>query len=532
MGDHGRVSRQSAYYSLGYWRQEDLWTTFARVAERQPDHVALMADDRPITYRELALASRRLGAGLRARGVRQGDAVALQARNSIESVVGLLGCLWLGAVVIPVPPIFSVNQLTTIIQHAHPRVAMALADPHEARRVLEAARSTGSTELLVVADELSGEPDTVAWSELFRDDHRDRVPVSPDVPIFVAFSSGSTGTPKGVMHSANTLRYTGETVGRLHQVTPADTCLVVCEYGFIGSTVFGALLGLLAGATTVLMRRWDPDQALALIEKHRVTYSLMMPTHTYDILESPRLAHTDVSSFWRANLPGLTRERRVEAIARFCPKPLQMYGLSECLGNTTNAVTDDLEKILATDGRPLPGTEMRIVEEDGKVLPPGQVGAVELRGPSLFLGYHGNERLTAEAMTADGFYRTGDRGWLDPEGYMTYGGRSKDIIRRGTVTIIPGDVEAVLLTHPRIKDVALVGLPDERLGERACACVITKDGRPITLEEITSFLQGQSMARYQWPEHVIAMAEFPRTPSLKVKKPELVQQILAAGLHG
>jgi cyclohexanecarboxylate-CoA ligase len=148
-----------------------------------------------------------------------------------------------------------------------------------------------------------------------------------------------------------------------------------------------------------------------------------------------------------------------------------------------------------------------------------------VRGPSRFLGYYGAPDLTAEAITAQGWYRTGDLGWLDESGCITFVAREKDIIRRGGLTIVPGDLEATLMAHPRIEHVAVVGLPDDRLGERACACVITHDDAPITLAELTDFLEQRGVARYTWPERVELFTTFPRSASLKVQKRALVEQL-------
>jgi non-ribosomal peptide synthetase component E (peptide arylation enzyme) len=175
----------------------------------------------------------------------------------------------------------------------------------------------------------------------------------------------------------------------------------------------------------------------------------------------------------------------------------------------------------------LPGTELLICDDDDRPLPSGAHGNILVRGPNRFLGYYRNEALNRDSLTADGHFRTGDVGFLDAAGFMTFVTRSKDIIRRGGVTITPADIEAALRPHPRISDVAVIGLPDPRLGERACACVITRDGRDIALQELTDFLQTRAFARYLWPESVVACDSFPRTPSLKVQKNELRKQVLA-----
>ncbi len=222
---------------------------------------------------------------------------------------------------------------------------------------------------------------------------------------------------------------------------------------------------------------------------------------------------------------GLPPERRSEIRRRLCPNPFPGYGMSECLGNSSCGPKDDPAKTLNRDGMPYPGTELLILGDDGKPARAGEAGAILVRGPSRCLGYFRAPELTRAAFTADGFFRTGDRGMLDEDGYLTFLSREKDIIRRGSVTIVPNEVEAALMTHANIRRVALVGLPDARLGERACACVITRDGAPIGLDALTQHLASRAVARYMWPERVEQFAEFPLTPSLKVRKPALIEAI-------
>ena len=204
-----------------------------------------------------------------------------------------------------------------------------------------------------------------------------------------------------------------------------------------------------------------------------------------------------------------------------------MYGMSESPAHVTGSTDDDLENLRTTEGRTLPGTELLICDDEDRPVPAGTHGNILVRGPNRFLGYYQNEALNRTSLTRDGFFRTGDVGFLDEAGFMTFVTRSKDIIRRGGVTITPSDVETALRAHPRIADVAVIGLPDPRLGERACACVITRDGKNMSLSELTEFLAGIAFARYLWPEAVAICQSFPRTPSLKVQKNELRRQVMA-----
>jgi acyl-CoA synthetase (AMP-forming)/AMP-acid ligase II len=425
------------------------------------------------------------------------------------------------------PPMFSARQIGEIIASTQARAVVGLGEPVEIERVVEAAR-TQRLQTVVSLDAYARGSGTTAWSDFLNSATpiRERKAHSPDVPSLLIFSSGTTGAPKGVIHSTNTLRYTVEAYSKLQHIGPGDTSLVVCAFGFVGSSILGIYLSFLAGCRTVLLRTWDVDQALDLIRIYRVTHLLLMPTHALDILNSSRLDTTDCSSLTRGVVAGISEAHRLDVRSRLCARPFPMYGMSESPGHVTGSMDDDWGRLRTSEGRCLPGTEMLICDEDSHPLPANTPGNILVRGPNRFLGYYRAEQLTADAITADGYFRTGDIGSLDADGYMTFVSRSKDIIRRGGVTITPSEIETVLRTHPRIADAAVIALPDARFGERACACVITRDSQDLSLAEVTQYLEGKGLARYLWPETVQRCDSFPRTPSLKVQKNELRAQIL------
>jgi acyl-CoA synthetase (AMP-forming)/AMP-acid ligase II len=329
------------------------------------------------------------------------------------------------------------------------------------------------------------------------------------------------------MHSSNTARYAARSYADLHQVTPGDVCLIVLEFGFVASSILGVLVPLLKGCTGILQRHWSATEMLELIQKYRASHIFLMPTHAIDVLSSEQLNETDCSSVLRGVVAGLKQVNRLDAKKRLCAMPFPMYGMSESPAHVTGMMGDSWESLLSSEGRPLPGAEVMICDDDGNELPAGRKGNVLVRGPNRFLGYFNDAELTGESLTGEGFFRTGDIGFVDAAGYMSFVSRSKDIIRRGGVTVVPSEVEAALRPHPRLSDIAVIAVPDERLGERACACVITSDGRGIELEELTHFLEQHSHARYMWPEYVYVCRSFPRTPSLKVRKNELRDEVLA-----
>jgi acyl-coenzyme A synthetase/AMP-(fatty) acid ligase len=422
-------------------------------------------------------------------------------------------------VIAPLPPMFSESQLSALIAQTRATGLLGFGGDKE---IAKCARAADQVPL-----HLSIEPaDVDAWA----DENRDNAHVArhADDLAMVLHSSGTTSTPKGIAHSSNTLRYATEGISRRWELTGEDIYLVVCEFGFVGGLVFGYFPPLFNGGTGILLNRWRAEEALRLIEEHRCSYVLSMPTHSADLIKAGSESTRDLSSMRVLAAPGLTRERRIAMREAFGAPPLGDYGLSEVPGHAAHGLHEHDEKIFLTEGRPYDGTEIRIVDELERPVPAATVGSVIVNGPSRFLGFFNNDELTRASLTDWGGYRTGDLGYLDEDGEFVYVGRSKDIIRRGGVTIVPSEVEPVLLRHPNIREVAIVPLPDERLGERACAAILAVQGRQApTLEEMQRFLEHEGVAKYMWPESVEVFDEFPRTPSLKVVKRELVEAILA-----
>jgi acyl-coenzyme A synthetase/AMP-(fatty) acid ligase len=503
------------YYAQGYWQDGDLWSDFDARAHEHANRVALRLEDRVVRYSELRRAAVAVSHRLADAGVSAGDVVILLGRHSIEAAVAMLGCLHRGVVLAPLPPMFNQTQLAALVEQTSAKAIVSFGGAKEIAKCADVAGER--LPLLIVA------PDDVV------EDHDDaRTPRGADDVALVLHSSGTTSAPKGIAHSSNTLRYATRGVCSRWGLTGEDIYLTVVEFGFVGGLVFGYLPVLLQGATGVLLSRWDPEEALRLIEAHHCTYVLAMPTHATDMTLAAERTERDLSSMRVLAGPGLSPERRMAMHQAFGTPPLGDYGLSEVPGHAAHAPDDPPAKIMRTEGRPYDGTEIRIVDQDGSALPAGTVGDVVVNGPSRFLGFYLNDELTRASLTSWGGYRTGDLGMLDEDGHFIYVGRSKDIIRRGGVTIVPAEVEPVILRHPAVREVAIVPLPDDRLGERACAAIIARDGHAApTLPELQEFLEAEGVAKYTWPESVEVFEQFPRTPSLKVVKREVVDLILA-----
>ena len=300
--------------------------------------------------------------------------------------------------------------------------------------------------------------------------------------------------------------------------------------------LYGYCLTMLLGATAVWLDVWTAEEGARLIEAERVTFSMGATPFLRDLAYTE--ARRDLGSlrvFISAGAP-IPRPLVRDARERLRCAISAGWGMTENGLVTCNGLRDPEDKVVGSDGAPLPGMELRVVDGDCAPLPAGTEGDLLVRGAAQFVGYFERPQFTADAHTADGWFKTGDRGTLDPAGYLAITGRSKDLIIRGGENIPVVEVENLLYTHPKIAGVAIVAIPDPRLGERACAVVIPREGQTITLGEVVAFLERHQLARQKLPERLEVVSEFPMTPSGKIQKyrlRELVnERIRAAGSSG
>jgi cyclohexanecarboxylate-CoA ligase len=517
------TEKEPDWHSLGHWRGDTLWSSFAAIAAG-PGQEATVRDDRQCLSLQVLLDhALKIAGGLRAAGLATGDTVLVQSRNSIDAYATLLAGFSQGFVAVPLPPMFSAQQLIAVATSGDAR-ALVLLEEGGAACGAEVLAAAPGLRTAFVADPVPAGADSRMrpWADCLAAPPAAPAPPDPDADALVLYSSGSTGAPKGVVHSGNSMRYAAEALARFHKLVPKDRVLVALEFGFVGGTVLGAMAAFLTGAHSVLMRKWDPERCLATVQDERITYTLLMPTHCYDVLNHPALESHDCSSLSRAILAGASPELRRKATRRFCSIPLPMYGMSESMAHCTCALDDSEEARLTTDGRPIPATGMRVLDENGQQVSPGEVGQVYLRGPQRLRRYQARRELTAEVIDAAGWFSTGDKARLHEGGFMTFIGRASELIRRGGVMIQPAEVETAFRGLQGVAEVAVVGIPDERLGEKACACILTKGPAP-DIEAMRAHLAKAGLPRYQWPEYLLEFEEFPRTPSLKVRRADLAK---------
>ena len=514
----------------GYWTGRTITDYLDEGAAATPDKVAFADSRRRITYSGLREEVDRCALGLLELGVVPGEVVSFQLPNWIEWVVLHYAATRIGAISNPLIPIYREREITFMVALAKSRVIVV---PGEFRgfdypAMIDKLRpDLPGLEHVLVVDGQPGQG-TGSWAEFMAtpwEQRRDRAALAglrpdPNEVTLLIFTSGTTGEPKGVMHTHNTAVAANNPLPARLGVTATSVIHMASTLAHLTGFLYGARLPVQAGATGVLQDVWEPRRFAELVAEHRITYTSAATPFLHDLLAVPDLAEHDVSSLVRFCCMGAPIPRVLMREARAKLPGLVVvggWGQSENALVTLGIPGDPDEKIIDTDGYPSPGMRIRVVDADGAGLPAGQEGRLQVTGPFLFVGYA--ERLEMTRASFDGdWFDTGDLAIIDAEGYLRICGRTKDVIIRGGENIPVVSVENVLYEHPRLRKVAIVGMPDPRLQERACACVVVSPGAEFTLEEMRRFLRDKGVARHYWPERLEVLTEFPATASGKIQK--------------
>jgi cyclohexanecarboxylate-CoA ligase len=357
--------------------------------------------------------------------------------------------------------------------------------------------------------------------------------VGPDDPFVIVFSSGTTSRPKGCLHTFNAMSCGARLLGQGWQYSDSDVQFGPSPVTHTTGLVTSFIMPLLHGAASHLMEQWDPAQALQRIATRGCTACVSATTFLQTLLEVYDPAVHDASSmrFWTAAgspIPGTFVERARTALPEMAV--LSLYGRTENVTTTMCTLVDDPARSVTSDGRALPLQEVRIVDELGNEAPRGEEGDIAYRGSMNCLEYIGQPEETAANYTADGFHRSGDLGRMDDDGFIRVTGRLKDIVIRGGMNISVRQVEDLLSAHPQVRDVAIVGMPDERLGEKVCGYLVpTPDQPALTLDEIRDYLLGQGLPIQKVPERLEVVDALPTTATGKIQK-HLLRTDIAAKL--
>jgi len=458
-----------------------------------------------VTAAELDRATRRVAARLAGAGLRPGDRILLSAATSIELVEAHVAALRLGLVVVPANTAYREREIAHLVGDAAPRVAV-VDDPDRVAWIRRA-----NPDVVVVGPEVDL-PDGGGGGG-GRGGGSLGAPVldsaGPEDPAIIGYTSGTTGAPKGAVLSHRNLLASSESVRRAWRWTADDRLVLALPLFHIHGLGVGLQGTLLAGASAVLLPRFDPDAVLDAAAAHDATLFFGVPTMYARLAASPRLGELSrlrLCVSGSAPLPPAVFERLAEGSGQ---RILERYGMTETGMNVSNPY--DGERRPGTVGFPLPGVELRLAGD----------GEIQLRGPNVFGGYRGLPEATAAAFTPDGWFRTGDIGEHDPDGYLRLVGRARELIITGGLNVYPREVEDVLLEHPAVAEVAVGGVPDAEWGEVVAAWVVPAPGsdRPAA-DELTGFA-AERLARFKCPRQVLFVDALPRNALGKLLRHEL-----------
>jgi acyl-CoA synthetase (AMP-forming)/AMP-acid ligase II len=526
---------QREYRSRGDWEGLTLAQIVEDWATRDPDRPVVVGSE-GLTYGELWEQGRRLAGALQDAGLKPGEFLVAVMSNCKEGLVLEVGASIAAAVFAPRSA------------HLSPAGAISLFDQLDARGLILESRLLGKDGWPEALAELRGRlSDRPVWLHgdapeghdagslptlahaLAGGRPADPVEQDPGQPCLILSTGGTTGLPKSIVHSSETLVYAARRFGAAVGFTEADVHVAIAPYGHAGGSVFEMYMPLLHGASILPIARWNPREVAETIEKYGGTFFIAMGTHLYDLLALEPSPAPQLRSMRLVSTGAGPDELFVNA-DRDLFEVVRVYGCSEAPGHAFGRLDDSPEIRLHQDGIPFPGMDWRIVDTQGNPVPPGTVGEYQCRGPNLFMGYYGQEDLTAKALTEDGFYRSGDLMVESQEGYVSWTGRTKDIIRRGGLQIDPIEIEGMLSRHPQIATVAVVGRPDPRLGERAVIVAVPADSDDrADLDGLCAYLQREGLPNQSLPEDLVYVTDLPRTAVGKVHRVE-VRRMIAESL--
>lgn len=525
-------------------------------ARQAPHRRAIVFYGSEITYAELDEASDRFAGWLDGVGVGAGDRVGVLLPNCPQFVIAMMGILKLGAVHVPVNPMFQQHELRHELADAG--VEVLVADTESLPLVRQVCSDTPLREVLATSpvDLLPTDPAlplpeslraTAAgsqWSQVMASPRAERRDVDVDALAALNYTGGTTGVPKGCEHTQRHMLYTALTAGAARpprQREDPDVYLCYVPIFWIAGEDMGILVPLVHGATVVLLARWNPAAVLRAVERYRVTDMVGTVDNYVELMEHPDFAGYDLSSldnarsmsFLRKLTPEL-RRRWAEAVGEHSVLREAAYGMTET--HTADTITygfadgdHDLRSEPVFCGLPVPGTEFMVVDpETGEPLPLGERGAIVIRTPSLLTGYWQRPEATTEAVR-EGWLRTGDIGLVDEDGCLHFLGRSKEMIKVSGMSVFPSEVEALLARHPDVLGAAVVPMPHAHKGQLPLAFVQPVPGAGLATQTLTAWAQ-QNMAAYKVPRFVL-VPELPMTATGKIKKGELLDraQLIADG---
>jgi non-ribosomal peptide synthetase component E (peptide arylation enzyme) len=520
------------YRREGFWQDKTVYERVRAAAQADPDKIAIIDSQRRFSYADVLRTVDILAGNLLDLGIPKGGVVAVQSKNAAELPLLHMAAQRIGLLYMPLHDSWRGIEVEHTLRSADVTTLIIpglYRDFDHCAMIAEMLPTLPKLKNVFVLDGKAGP--FRDFAELLKP-HRhppqalDQQRPDPDAPATVMLSGGTTSLSKISPWSSNNLLDALDGYAKNTGYTRDDITAAIAPAG-TGATgyVYGLLSPLVFGGTSVILPRWkDPLEAIELILEHRCSHGIGIPTQlTLMVPGLEKRRPEDFAAFkvfTNAGAP-LTFDT-AEKIERLMGCKVQtLYGATDAGTPHMTTIHDSKEKRLSTAGKVVDGVECQLWDAQGKPVPAGEPGEVVWRGPSKSWGYLGDDKATLNAFTAEGFYKSGDLGQLDPEGYLRIVGRIKDMVLRGGRNVSPRTSEEPLMTHPSVLEVAVAAMPDPVLGERACAFVMLKPGRTLTFEEMKQFLIDNKLAIWQLPERLEIVEDMPRSTGGKIAKARL-----------
>jgi len=518
-----------------------------RAGEKFRDLEGLYFKDNRWSFGQLAEDVNRAAKGLIHLGIQPGEKISLWVPNRPEFIHLFFALAKIGAVIVPINTFLRTTDTAYLLKQSNTSTLIAvdqsgpinyLSMIYEIVPSLSEARTSEISlaefpdlkKILILSNKAYN--GTYSWPEVLEmgnavsDDTlwKRSEGVNPDSTVLIMYTSGTTGFPKGVMHTHNVIRNITDRANRMG-ITFADVILMYLPLFHTFGLTEGALMSMLTGARMVLTERFDPAESLALIQEEKATLLHGFDTHFKDLIEQQERTPRDVTSLRTGILAaGMSSSVPIALGASkvLCPNLLSGFGMSEIgVGACLSFLTSNEDQRCEASGFPAPGCEVKVVHPDTEEeQPPGKSGEILIRGYMVMQGYYNKPEETAKAVDGDGWLHTGDMGMMRPDGHLRFVGRFKEMLKIGGENVDPMEVEAFLLNHPSIAQIAIVGYPDERLSEVGAAFVRLEVGQRLSKEVVVDYCKGK-IASYKIPRYVVFVEDYPMTASGKIKKVEL-----------
>ena len=540
--------RRALYRRQGFWGDATLADYWHQSVRAVPDRTCVVdSQGGRYTYAQLDKKAQRLAGWMRTIGVGRGDVVALNLPSWAEFTIAYVAALKLGAIAMPLLPAWRVEELSWALDWCEAKVvftATAILKSRPIEMLAKLAQHLPRLSAVVAVEKMAPlAPSLRSQEGVYAFEHviagaeplLTPIPADADEVAAVLFTSGTEGRPKGVMLTHNNILARERAYADRLNLTSQDAILMPAPLGHATGFLHGVTLPFILGGKSPLLDIFRADDCLNLFEAEKATCVLGATPFVFDILEELRQHPRDLSSLRFFLCGGTTVPPKLfEDCRPFGIRLLSIYGSTESSPHSLVRLNDTREHTEETDGCAVDGVEIRVVDDNRHEVPHGQEGEEASRGPQVFVGYWGEPEMTARALDADGWYYSGDYCRTDSEGrYIRITGRKKDIIVRGGENISSREVEDIVLEYPGVREAAVVAMPDERLGERSCACVSMRPGAPaMHLTDLVAFFDGRRVAKYKLPEYLVVLDALPRTSSGKLQKfalARMVRERVAAG---